>query len=414
MVHAQPPRDPSGETCPDFLNEDTYQVVLDALERAEVRDENNNVTHEAKTREQAAELLSQQWTMRHAQQKTAWEAFLAEEQQEREAEELMRRDLDTADEVQRLAEEAKHREDERKKFTPIPMPKPGRGPSVNSRPLVHPYAATKCKARLDHPLWYYSSDARDEAQRKGAGGGYGDTDIALLPNVYLKSTAATPSNNAVADELLNWDTFETCLLEWTGAMEQFQYPSWAVSAWRDLFAQFSATAYYRTRSSMGILAVIHYISEIKSEWYSTIALTLDPFDVSIIEERRFDRIEQNYLRERQLAATRAIESVAANAMRASSSQPHTTPPSLGKRACDSGNQGQSTPAQRSRYKTREKPLQVFRTDAHGPTLRACCVICLSTARESHNWTECQSTSLWNGKPAFVEHIPGTGQSRTML
>jgi hypothetical protein len=54
------------------------------------------------------------------------------------------------------------------------------------------------------------------------------------------------------------------------------------------------------------------------------------------------------------------------------------------------------------------------TDAHEPTLRACCVICLSTSRESHNWTECQSTSLWNGKPAFVERIPGTGQSRTML
>jgi hypothetical protein len=151
---------------------------------------------------------------------------------------------------------------------------------VNSRPLLHPFAATKCKARLDHPLWYYSSVARDEAQRKGTGGGYGDTDIALLPNIYLKSTAATPSNNAMANELLNWDTFETRLLKWTGAMEQFQYPSWAVSTWQDLFAQFSATTYYRTHSSMGILAVIHYISEIKSDWYSTIALTLEPFDVS--------------------------------------------------------------------------------------------------------------------------------------
>jgi hypothetical protein len=79
MVHAQPPCNPSDDTCPDFLNEDTYQVVLDALERTKIRDNDNNVTQEAKTREQAAELLSQQWTTRHTQQKTTWDAFLAEE-----------------------------------------------------------------------------------------------------------------------------------------------------------------------------------------------------------------------------------------------------------------------------------------------------------------------------------------------
>jgi hypothetical protein len=292
-------RDPSADTCPDYANLAAFQPIIDVLIRAEVRDDNGEVTEAGVTREEAIDSLCNAWKAEHQKAMEEWtDHTQALAQEEADVRAALEASEAAAAEAKR-ANQAKLEADELKKWPTLPDFTPGTAPPAKARPLMHKYAITECRARRDHALWYHGPEARAEAARKVHTGGTNVDDISLGGHLFWKGTAAK-STNAVPDRNLKWADMELAAQNWISMMEEMSYDPKYITALQRLLARLVVDTEHRMRPGAGDLLIVHYFASVKADFYGMIARTVAPYDISVIGEKRMDDLYHEILNARQV------------------------------------------------------------------------------------------------------------------
>ncbi|KAK1222456.1 hypothetical protein PQX77_014705 [Marasmius sp. AFHP31] len=270
--------DPSNDICPDYAHE-RHNIIRQALVNSEefpdVADNDQAITH-----------LRNIWVAENEEHRQRWQQQVEADRQVEEERRQQR------EETQRLAEEEekkkrdeKMKEKEKKKeiIHPFELGTPlQRG--VTQR--IHPYAKEKMNKWEYVPLWYFTTEATNEA-RKLVQRGMEDDVFGLSRDSEGKLTVSTnpttkPSPKAKDDDQLTWAEVINAKPRFLKALESSEWPTRTRQMWTAFYVEMEMH-HENDGDELSDKLFAEYHARMRLLWFEQNRLG-HPFDVSLIND----------------------------------------------------------------------------------------------------------------------------------
>ena len=275
--------DPSNEVCPDYTHEryDTYRQLL----------VNSGDFPEITNNDQASDHLRGTWVAENEERRARWQQQMEEDllvEEERRQQEQQAAAL-VAEEARKDKEEKRNKKRENLRDFELGTPMT---PRANDH--IHTYAAEKMAKGEYVDLWYFTTEATQEAEGLIRMDLDSDT-FGLVKETNGKLSLSTnPSSKASAqakpDHLLSWEEVmeaKNLFLKWIADEE---WPKEHQKMFSQFYVKMDMHPELRTLHGKKIFTKYH--AQMRLFWYDENKRD-HPFDVSIINERELDKCRRS-------------------------------------------------------------------------------------------------------------------------